>query len=692
MSNVIVRRSNLSLRVASLAAASLLVIGVLPSNPAVANGGPTPVDEIETAFDCANEGGTAVLSADIKDTGRALTVAENCEAVLDLNGKTLEIRNVVIDAGATLTIKDASGGDGELIATEAAAGNAGIRTTGATLVIESGTVTATGGQAAGIGGSGEGDGGTVTISGGTVTATGGQFAAGIGGSDEGDGGTVTISGGTVTATGGERAAGIGGGWDGAGGTVEISGGFVSALGGVGDFGGAGIGGGYEGDGGKVMISGGTVIATGGEWAAGIGGGEEGAGGTVAISGGTVTASGDDNGAGIGGGNNGDGGTVTISGGRVTATGGDRASGIGGGDGGNGGLMTISGGIVTASGGRFAAGIGGGDEGDGGTVTISDGTVTATGGEGGAGIGGGSDGGKGGTVTITGGSVIATGGDRGAGIGGGSGSGGKGGTVMITGGSVVATAGDADAKAIGAGAASSDDGTLTLGPRALPVFSVTADGFPVTSITFAPVVDTRTPAGTHSGPSFFAPGGVQPSQPTASAAFVRADGSPQELAVSAPGRDRVRYEADGIRVTLQGGPGTDVARGLVANPAGEIACEVCVTGLTAGQVVEVWLFSTPRLVAAHLTDDAECQLFTVPLSSPLDGGGPVSAGAHTLQFTVATSDGLEAVNVGLTVGGLVPTSVPAGEGPAMQLLLIVLGLVSFGLVAPVVLRRRVVTNA
>jgi hypothetical protein len=342
---------------------------------------------------------------------------------------------------------------------------------------------------------------------------------------------------------------------------------------------------------------------------------------------------------------------------------------------------IESGNVTAIGAYWSAGIGGEVSAGGGTVTISGGTVIATGGGSGAGIGGGMQGG-GGTVTISGGKVTATGGGSGAGIGGGEG--GAGGTVTITGGSVVATAGHADAKAIGAGSSGSGDGALTLGPGAVRVDSET-DGtlFPVTSITFPTSTTSSTPA----GPSFFAPGGVQPSQPVASAAFVRADGSPQDLGASAPGRDQVRYEADGIRVTLQGGPGTDVARGLVANPAGEIACEVCITGLTAGQVIEVWLFSTPRLVAAHLTDDAECQLFTMPLSAPLDGDGPVAAGAHTLQFTLATASGLETVNVGLTVGGLVPTSIPAGEGSVTPY-----ALVALMLVVLVGIRRAAVTRA
>jgi hypothetical protein len=600
MSTMTVHHPSASFRFAALAAASFLVIGLLAANPASADGGLTSVGEIEGALCPTGSsplGGTAELTEDVTDTG-ALTIAENCAAVLDLKGKTLTIRNVVLGAGSTLTVMDSSDDElGELIARSTLDAVAGIQTTGATLIIQSGKVTSTGNnQAAGIGGNNGGDGGTVRISGGTVTAAGGvptsgdpANGAGIGGGNNGSGGTVTISGGVVEATGGRTGAGIGG---------------------------------ANRDGGQITISGGSVTAIGGRW-----------------------------GAGLGGGDGGDGGTVTISGGHVTATGGQAGAGIGGGDeGGNGGTVTISGGTVTATGGGRAAGIGGGNEGDGGTVMISGGTVTATGGDRAAGIGGGDEG--------------------------------DGGTVTISGGSVVARAGAIDAEAIGAGQSGSP-GTLKPGPGAVSVFSFTGGGFPVTTITFQPVIDTPSP----SGPSFFAPGGVQPLQPVASAAFVRADGSQQQLTASAPGPNQVRYEADGVRLTFEGGTGTDAARGLVANPDGEVVCEVCIENLAAGQVVEVWLFSTPRLVAAHLTDDAECQLFNVPLSAPLDGAGPVSAGVHTLQFTVATSDGREAVNVGLTVGGLVPSSVPAGEGPALPF-----AMIAFGLAVLVGIRRMVLTNA
>jgi len=177
-----------------------------------------------------------------------------------------------------------------------------------------------------------------------------------------------------------------------------------------------------------------------------------------------------------------------------------------------------------------------------------------------------------------------------------------------------------------------------------------------------------------GPSFVAPGGVVPALSAGVGALVSADGSSVDLAVSSPGVNQVRYAADGVEVTFTGGAGSDVSRGLVADPNGEVVCEVCVQ-LAAGQVIEVWMFSTPRLVAAHLTEDLPCQRFAVPVVAPLDGGGPVSAGAHTLQLALPTAQGMQAVNVGVTVGGPVPGSVPAGEGPAAPA-----GLVVFGLLA------------
>ena len=82
------------------------------------------------------------------------------------------------------------------------------------IVIESGTITATGSyRSAGIGSSEEQSCGTITITGGIVTATGGESAAGIGSAYTSNCGNITITGGTVTATGGKRAAAIGSGVD-----------------------------------------------------------------------------------------------------------------------------------------------------------------------------------------------------------------------------------------------------------------------------------------------------------------------------------------------------------------------------------------------------------------------------------------------------------------------------------------------
>ncbi|MBQ4014593.1 MAG: hypothetical protein II610_04975 [Treponema sp.] len=124
-----------------------------------------------------------------------------------------------VPKGKTLTIK----GSGSLNASnEKAAGIGGCcvdATSGiqkeegscGTIVIEGGTITATGGaNAAGIGCGNGSDCDGVTIKGGTVTATGGTTAAGIGSAQTGSScGDILISGGTVTATGGDYAAGVG---------------------------------------------------------------------------------------------------------------------------------------------------------------------------------------------------------------------------------------------------------------------------------------------------------------------------------------------------------------------------------------------------------------------------------------------------------------------------------------------------
>ena len=138
-----------------------------------------------------------------------------------------------------------------------------------------------------------------------------------------------------------------------------------------------------------------------------------------------------------------------------------------------------------------------------------------------------------------------------------------------------------------------------------------------------------------------------------------------LVVSSPGPNQVQYSADGFEVTFTGGAGTGVSQGLVANADGEVVCEICAF-LAAGGVIEAWMFSEPRLVAAWRIEDLPCQRFTIPVVAPLDGGGPVPAGVHTLQLALPTVNGMQAVNVGVTVGtssaALVPNRVNTGGGP------------------------------
>ncbi len=197
------------------------------------------------------------------------------EGTNTVKGFYMPYPGVFVPKGKTLTIK----GSGSLNASsnERGAGIGGCYKVGGisiedgscgTIVIEGGTITATGGMSAGIGCGNGLDCDGVTIKGGTVTATGGMYAAGIGSADKGSCGPISISGGAVTATGGTTAAGIGSGNRGSCGPISISGGTVTATGGTNA---AGIGSAQtDSTCGDISISGGTVTATGGVYAAGVG--------------------------------------------------------------------------------------------------------------------------------------------------------------------------------------------------------------------------------------------------------------------------------------------------------------------------------------------------------------------------------------------------------------------------------------
>ncbi|WP_244927674.1 hypothetical protein [Nocardioides sp. W7] len=285
----------------------------------------TPFESFAAGLSGCTGAPTIALGDSFTEPEASLVVA--CNATLDLSGRSLSVNSVDISAGRTLTIR-ATGG-GSLSAVSTTDGVAGINTTGATLVVDAGTIVARGGyEAAGIGGGDREPGGTTTINGGTVTATG-NVGSGIGGGDRGDSGTITITGGSVEARG-----------DGAGHET----------------GGAGIGAGRFGTGGAT-ITGGTVVAVGGLSAAGIGGGQSGNGGSVTISGGNVATYPASGAAGIGGGDNlqfeaglGNGGSVVIGAGAVVTVMAGGFSAVGAGfRGSNFGSLTVDGTLKLPSG-------------------------------------------------------------------------------------------------------------------------------------------------------------------------------------------------------------------------------------------------------------------------------------------------------------------------------------------------------
>ena len=310
-------------------------------------------------------------------------------------------------------------------------------------ILGTGSLTAIGNdRGAGIGGSSDGYCGNIVIEGGTIAATGGLAAAGIGGG-YGFCGNITISGGTVTATGGHESAGIGTGSSGSCGNITITDGVTSVTATKGFDAVNSIGAGYHGSCGTVTIGGnvgaiskspytfpvitdlstvdGNYTALNLETLTGTLAGNYmisiAAGATVTLK--DMTIGGTDNSdyqwAGITclgnatiileGTNSVEGSsyyypgihvpkgsTLTIRGtGSLTSIGQGGGSGIGSigvSDGNRSycGNINIEGGIITATAGEYAAGIGGGKNCNCGNITITGGTVTAYGGTKSAGIG------------------------------------------------------------------------------------------------------------------------------------------------------------------------------------------------------------------------------------------------------------------------------------------------------------------
>ncbi len=173
------------------------VINIKPSD--------SPGDNLVYA---AANGGTYVLQADFAGADKLINQLDIGEDfILDLNGYTLTIEipsggdnGIKIASDKTFTVKDSRSGGILNVSNKEnyyvyRGGSAAINTTNGTLIIESGTVNATGGRgAAGIGGGYSGAGGNVAINGGMIVATGGGNARGIGYGQSGSTGTLTMNG------------------------------------------------------------------------------------------------------------------------------------------------------------------------------------------------------------------------------------------------------------------------------------------------------------------------------------------------------------------------------------------------------------------------------------------------------------------------------------------------------------------
>ncbi|KAA1395795.1 InlB B-repeat-containing protein [Aeromicrobium ginsengisoli] len=313
------RRQFLTLLASTTLAGGLLVVAGSPASAASVDTFAELATALSTCSGTPAAPTVVTLAADISQPEGELTIG--CAATLNLGVHDLAVARIVITTGKQLTI-DAASPASELTVITPTYLRAAIGTTGATLIVNQGTVTAENeGGGAAIGGDYERAAGTITINDGVVKATSGSHGAAIGSGEGGVGAsTITINGGTVTATSDHGAAAIGGGYASAGSTITINGGTIDAVGGS-----AGIGDGvYLSSAGTVTINGGTVTAEASNFGGmgniegvGIGGMNSGvAGGVVTINGGTITARGGTSGIGY---VSPDGGVIAINAGDVTTT-------------------------------------------------------------------------------------------------------------------------------------------------------------------------------------------------------------------------------------------------------------------------------------------------------------------------------------------------------------------------------------
>lgn len=220
------------------------------------------VNDAKKAFSFVLDNVNIDRSKDYSDNNKAaLTVKGNGDTEIELDGDNIlkggsyhaGLEKNDSDGTGTLTIKDADGSKGSLLAV----GNTDSAGIGGTS----------------NGGNGNGNTSNITITGGNITAISGWYGAGIGGGDNGYGKDITITGDATVKASGYHGAGIGGGPGGGSdgsGKVTISGhanviAFSNA--------GAGIGGGTSGCADVTISEDATVVAHGYNGGTGIGTGE-----------------------------------------------------------------------------------------------------------------------------------------------------------------------------------------------------------------------------------------------------------------------------------------------------------------------------------------------------------------------------------------------------------------------------------
>jgi hypothetical protein len=247
---------------------TIVLGGLVVASPAFAS--PSTVSneaELTQAFQTIGTGtGTITIDPswdDLDDVNNDVqTTPDDSNITLDLNGQDVDLVQLVLGTGSTLTITDSASPDnpGELTADNSSGNDAGIAIgDGATLDVAGASVTGDGGtDGAGIGAAANdtiGGGQLIADEGSNVVGNGGTNGAGIGGGEGAAAVSVTVNGASVNGRGGDYSAGIGSGSNGAGGSLTATG--DASVFGTGGTGAAGIGGGEGADGIPVQLGGST---------------------------------------------------------------------------------------------------------------------------------------------------------------------------------------------------------------------------------------------------------------------------------------------------------------------------------------------------------------------------------------------------------------------------------------------------